>query len=165
MQQPESITRRFGAQWAAVVLLAVARLVAAPANAQPADGPGPGWRPAPAHLALFTPPRHRAAYDTFVSAEPLERAVAALVARVPALRAPGSWEPGRVAVADAFGPGGPYDRWQLLRLYGGRAPRVVRGAIVSGGRTVESWTLISPYPDPSLRRLDPGTLLVILRVP
>jgi hypothetical protein len=148
-----------------VLLLTIARLAAAQLNAQPADGPGPGWRRAPAYAALFMPPRHRAAYDSFVSDQPLDRALADLLARVPALRAPGSWEPRRVAVTDAFGAGGTYDRWQLLRLYGARAPLVARGAIVSEGRPVESWTLISPYPDTTLHRLDPGTLLMVLRVP
>jgi hypothetical protein len=148
-----------------LLLLAIARLAAAPVHGQPADGPGPGWRPAPAYVALFMPPRHRAAYDTFVSGEPLGRALANLLADVPALRAPGSWEPKRVAVTDAFGSGGTHNRWQLVRLYGARAPLVARGAIVRDGRPVESWTLISPYPDATLHRLDPGTLLVVLRIP
>ena len=163
--QPGSITRGFQALRAAAALLAVARLLVAPASAVQAEGPGPGWRPAPGHLALFTPPRHRAAYQAFMSSAPLDRALADLLASVPALRAPGSWEPARVAPADAFGPAGPYDRWQLVRLYGARAPQVSRGAVVRDGGSVETWTLISPFPDAALRRLDPGTLLLILRIP
>ena len=146
-------------------MLAVARLLVAPASARQADGPGPGWRPAPAHLALFTPPRHRAAYQAFVSGEPLDRALADLLARIPALRSPGSWEATRMSAADAFGSGGPYDRWQLARLYGARSPWVSRGAVLRDGRGIETWTLISPFPDTALRRLDPGTLLLVLRIP
>jgi hypothetical protein len=162
--QPKSITRRFGALRAAGALLAAA-LLGVPAAARQADGPGAGWRPAPAQLALFTPARHRAAYQAFTSREPLDRALADLLARVPAVRAPGSWEPDRVAAADAFGSGGRYDRWQLVRLYGARTPQVARGAVIRNGGSIESWTLISPYPDAGLRRLDPGTLLLVLRIP
>ena len=162
--QPESITRRFRGL-PVVALLAAARLFVAPAGAQPAAGPGAGWRAAPGHVALFTPPRYRAAYQAFVSSEPLDRALADVLSRVPALRAPGSWEPRRTAVTDAFGVGGPYDRWQLVRLYGARTPQVARGAVVKDDGTVEAWTLISPYPDAEIRRLEPGTLLLVLRLP
>jgi hypothetical protein len=30
---------------------------------------------------------------------------------------------------------------------------------------MESWTLIAPYPDLALRRLEPGTLIIVLRFP
>jgi hypothetical protein len=36
---------------------------------------------------------------------------------------------------------------------------------MENGRGVESWTAESPYPDPSLGRLDGGTLLIVMRVP
>ena len=149
--------------------MAVGRMLAAPADAQSAGPPGAGWRPAPVHLALFTPPRHRDAYAAYVSSEPLEDAIksalAGVLAAAPAMSAPGRWQPQRVAATEAFGTGGPYDRWQLVRLYGARGPRVARGAILRDGRTVESWTLVSPYPDATLRRLEPGTLLQVLRLP
>jgi hypothetical protein len=35
---------------------------------------------------------------------------------------------------------------------------------VDQGRT-ESWTLIAPYPDAALQRLEAGTLIIVLRVP
>jgi hypothetical protein len=50
-------------------------------------------------------------------------------------------------------------------VYGARRARVARGPRVVDGRVVESWTLISPYPDPGLQRLEPGTLLIVLKVP
>ena len=66
---------------------------------------------------------------------------------------------------DAFGLAGRYDRSALARVYGARQPHVARGARMENGRVVESWTLISPYPDTALRRLETGTLLVVLRLP
>ena len=81
------------------------------------------------------------------------------------VRAPGAWEPRPLLPLDAFGQAGRYDRSGLARLYGARQPRVARGARTENGRVVESWTLISPYPDAALRRLGAGTLLVVLRLP
>src|SRR5919198_5532073 len=57
---------------------------------------------------------------------------------------------------DAFGRAGRYDRAALARLYGGRRPRVAHGWRRRGD-VFESVTLISPYPDASLSRLNPGT--------
>jgi hypothetical protein len=81
------------------------------------------------------------------------------------VRAPGAWQARPLPPADAFGQTGRYDRWTLARLYGARQPRVARGARREGGRVTESWTLISPYPDTALGRLETGTLLVVLRLP
>jgi hypothetical protein len=53
----------------------------------------------------------------------------------------------------------------VARLYGAERARVSRGARTENGRAVESWTLISPYPDPTLQKLERGTLLVVLRLP
>jgi hypothetical protein len=81
------------------------------------------------------------------------------------LRPPGAWTPRAVLPVDAFGQAGNYDRWALARLYGARGPRVARGPKGVDGRVTESWTLVSPYPDATLQRLEPGTLLIVLRVP
>ena len=163
--QPESITRGFGALRTAATLLAVARLLSGPADAQSPEPPAAGWRASPAHVALFTPPRHGDAYQAFVSSEPFDQALAGLLAAAPAVRGPGLWEPQRVAATDAFGAGAPYNRWQLVRLYGARGPRVARGPVGGDGRPPEMWTLVSPYPDATLNRLEPGTLLLVLRIP
>ena len=64
-----------------------------------------------------------------------------------------------VEALDAFGRAGPYDRNALARLYGGRRAKVVRGWRRENGR-FESLTLISPYPDASLQRLEPGTMMI-----
>ena len=81
------------------------------------------------------------------------------------LRTPGAWDVRELAPADAFGNAGAYNRWQVARLYGAERARVSRGARTENGRAVESWTLISPYPDPTLKKLERGTLLVVLRLP
>ena len=81
------------------------------------------------------------------------------------LRLPGSWDARDLMPFDAFGQTGTYDRWKVARLYGARRARVARGPKAVDGRVVESWTLISPYPDPTLQRLESGTLLIILKVP
>jgi hypothetical protein len=60
---------------------------------------------------------------------------------------------------DAFGTESGYDRSRLARLYGGTRVRVVHGWKASPG-SFESVTLLSPYPDPSLTRLIPGTMAI-----
>lgn len=152
-----------------MAVLTVARLPGTVAGAQASGPSGPAWHPAPAHLALLTPSRHRDAYSAFASPEPLERALEDALASVPPgvapLRGPGRWVSRRIAGADAFGTGSAYDRWQLVRLYGARGPRVARGAIVRDDGPVEMWTFVSPYPDAALGRLEAGTLLLVLRLP
>jgi hypothetical protein len=37
--------------------------------------------------------------------------------------------------------------------------------VAGDGRTLEAWTLVSPYPDPSLMRLERGTLILVVRAP
>lgn len=69
------------------------------------------------------------------------------------------WKVEALQPLDAFGAAGSYDRPALSRLYGGRLPSVARGWIQQDGR-FESLTLISPYPDATLTRLMPGTLVI-----
>jgi hypothetical protein len=80
------------------------------------------------------------------------------------LRVPGAWTAQPQHVLDAFGRSGSYPRWALTRLYGARQPRVARGARTEGGRVVESWTLVSPYPSADFTRIEPGTLRIVLRI-
>jgi hypothetical protein len=68
-------------------------------------------------------------------------------------------EPERLEPLDAFGTAGSYSRSRLARLYGGRRVTVRRGWREDGGR-FESLTLLSPYPDPTLTRLRPGTMII-----
>jgi hypothetical protein len=123
------------------------------------------WREAPEYVALFAPRAYRGAYRAFVSPTTLD-AVLRAVARDPrALQAPGSWAPHPQLPFDAFGGGGTYDRWKIARLYGSRRAQVARGPHRGDGDSEESWTLVSPYPAAALDRLEPGTLLLVLRVP
>lgn len=105
----------------------------------------------PALTGLFTP-RHPdiGQYEVCTSPEPL----AALTYAGWTIDAAENVEP-----LDAFGTGGSYDRSALARLYGGTRARVARGWIQEGDR-FESVTLISPFPDATLTRLLPGTMVI-----
>jgi hypothetical protein len=62
---------------------------------------------------------------------------------------------------DVFGAGSAIlaDRGRLARLYGGQRARVLRGWRAGSGE-FESVTLVTPYPDASLTRLETGTLII-----
>lgn len=145
-------------------MAAVVALVAGTAlvHAAPTGGP---WRAAPAYLALFTAPAHRAAYQAFVTPRPLDAVLRALQGDPLLMHPPGAWQPTSVIASDAFGTGGPYDQARLARLYGATRVRIARGPRGPDGRATESWSLFSPYPDPSFTVLQPGTLLIVLRIP
>ena len=116
-----------------------------------------------AYLPLFTPRGAPAgAYRTFTTPRPLATVLAGL-AGDPTLPAhDGSFTSHPENAADAFGSSGGYNRWKLALLYGAQRVAVARGPRLADGRVVETWTLVSPYPDPRLERLNPGTLLIVL---
>ena len=167
--QTASIPRSFraAAALAAAAAACAAALQSVPSSAaQPrAAAPGPSWSASPAHGALFAPAAHRDAYRFFTTPRTLEDVLADIVLDPASMRAPGAWTPRWLLPSDAFGQSGPYDRWALARLFGARRAQVARGPRSLDGRVSESWTLISPYPDPSMARLEPGTLLAVLRLP
>ena len=107
----------------------------------------------PALTALFTPPRPGLGrYEVCTTTDSFE-AVAAGVGRP-------RYAPSElVDPLDAFGAAGPYDRSALARLYAGKRVRVARGWIDNAER-FESITLLSPYPDATLTRLLPGTMII-----
>ena len=109
----------------------------------------------PAFLALFTPPKPVVGhYEACPIEEPIDSVVKSDTAT----------HYGAVEDADwltAFGSAGSYDRAHVARLYGGTGVRLARGWRKEGSR-FESITLISPYPDPSLTRLERGTLVITL---
>lgn len=168
--QPESITRAIGTAATASLLL-TASLLANPVAAQNDDPVGAalrpirGWKEAPGYVSLFVPRGHDGAYRAFLLPPGLDDVLEALAAEPALVRTPGGWTAREELAVDAFGQAGVYDPWKLARLYGSRRARVARGPRQEGGRVVESWTLVSPYPDPSLSRLLPGTLLMVLRLP
>src|SRR5918994_1407337 len=98
--------------------------------------------------ALFTPLRpQRGRYQVCTTEQPLT-----------SVAEPG-WAVEVVAPLDAFGTAGPYNRAAVARLYGGRRAAVARGWVEHDGR-FEAITLISPYPDATLARLETGTLVI-----
>jgi hypothetical protein len=135
---------------------------AAGADGEPA---GYGFREAPRFLPLFAPRAHREDYRAFVSPQSLDRVLVELTNAPQLQHAPGSWTAVASAPTDAFGEAGTYDRFRLLRLYGATRTRVAHGPRVGpDGQVIEAWTLVSPYPSPDLSRLEPGTLLLVLRI-
>lgn len=102
----------------------------------------------PALAALFTPRVPRLGrYQACADPRPLTEA-APRDLRVEALEA-----------LDALGHAGAYDRPRVARLYGGSRARVARQWTRDQGG-FRATTFISPYPDPSLTRLEPGTLVI-----
>jgi hypothetical protein len=123
-------------------------LLAAAGPAAPPTGIAPSAGCDPRLTRLFTPPHPRVGhYEVCTTGEDL-----AAVARP-------DWTIDAISPLDAFGSGGPFNRAALSRLYGGRQARIARGWQEAGG-DFESFTLISPYPDPTLSRLEPGTLII-----
>jgi len=122
-------------------------------------------RPSPELKELFAPvgqPDHM--YEVYESRSPLERIASALRALDDDAR-PGSWNVQRLGAGDAFGAEGSYNRIRLALLVGGRRLDVARGAIRDTDGAVAAFTLISPYPDPELRELKPGTMTIVFHVP
>jgi len=120
-------------------------------------------RETPAYLDLFAPKANRDAYRAYVSPVDLETTLRQLLGDPAFLHPPGAWMPQPMIPYDAFGLSGSYNRWKVAGLYRSRRAEVVRGPRVEQGQT-ESWTLIAPFPDPALQRLEPGTLIIVLRV-
>ena len=150
---------------AVLVLGTMSATPAAGDGAEPITRPGQleGWTQAPQLAALFAPPSLREHYAAFVTPLGLD----AVLDRIVALGAPsppGAWLPESLGPADAFGRSGPYNRWQLARVYRAVSARVARGPYHTSGH-LEAWTLISPYPDAELSTLHRGTLLIVARVP
>ncbi|HEY7170731.1 MAG TPA: hypothetical protein VH417_07785 [Vicinamibacterales bacterium] len=124
-------------------------LAAAAAGGQ-AAAPPPVVRCDPALAALFAPPRPQLGrYEVCVTPAPLEQV------------ADPAWPREQAAPLDAFGSAGTYDRAAVARLYGAQRPTVARGWVRRDGE-LQSITLISPVPDATLTRLEPGTLIIRL---
>lgn len=129
-----------------------------------AEVPSPLGQPDEALTRLFTP---RSAppgqYLVYRSTRPIEAVAGELRALDPAPE-PGAWTPERPEAHDAFGQDGVYPRTRLARLFRGRRVTLIRGSLVREGRRV-AYTLISPYPHPSLDSVESGTMTVVFAVP
>jgi hypothetical protein len=152
--QPSSITRPLVGLLAALVVLACTDL-------RSAEDP---WREAPEYVGLLAPQQRRDAYRAYVSPLPLEATLKHLLADAAVLQPPGAWQPQAMIPYDAFGLSGSYNRWRVAGVYRSRRAQVARGPRLVQGQ-LESWTLIAPFPDVTLQRLEPGTLILVLRVP
>ena len=174
--QPRSITRATtGILSTLAVLVCTDLRPAAQTRAQLPDGPstslraGPstvlraGWREAPQYISLFVPQTKRAAYRAYVSPLGLEATLQQLTTDAGILRPPGAWTPQAMIPYDAFGLSGSYNRWKVAGLYRSRRAQVARGPRLDQG-ALESWTLIAPYPDEALQRLETGTLIIVVRM-
>ena len=131
------------------------------------DLPLPGVS-APELARLFTPQHVPAGtYQVTVVQEGIEAALGVLRQTLPpGFRLgtpPGAWQAQKLDPLDAFGRAGTYDRARMAQLYLGKKVSVARGPIELDGRAVGAVTLFSPYPDPTLTRLEPGTLLIGMR--
>lgn len=127
-------------------------------------GPESLGRPDPALARLFTPQAVPAGtYLVYRSPRKIEELTASLRAMDPS-PAPGAWQPTRPEAHGAFGEEGNFDRARLARLFNGKRVTVVRGSLVHGGRRV-AYTLVSPYPDPSLSAILDGTMVIEFRIP
>jgi hypothetical protein len=119
----------------------------------------------PRFVRLFTP---RGAvpgtYRTYTTDRDLDAVLAAIRHDPSTPPDNGSFEPQSVIASDAFGQSGGYNRWKVALLYGAKRARVARGPRLENGRVIEAWTFVSPYPDADLERLNPGTLLIVLRL-
>ena len=152
--QRRSITRRCIGTLAALVVLACTDLRSA----------GDPWREAPEYVKLLAPWAHREAYRVYVSPWGLDATLKHLLADSALRHPPGAWQPRAMIPYDAFGLSGSYNRWKVAGLYRSRRAYVARGPRLDHGQR-ESWTLIAPYPDVALQRLESGTLIIVLRIP
>ena len=147
----------------AVRLVAAAVLCVAFAPSRPAD-PFLGTR-SPALERLFTPPAvPRDLYEVYESPRSIEQLAAALRARDAAPHQ-GAWHVRQIGPGDAFGAEGSYDRARLAMLVGGRRISVARGSLRNADGTLTGFTLLSPYPDPTLSELRTGTMIIVFHVP
>ena len=147
-----------------VVFLVLATAVNLTGRQGSPDPEPPGaWRPAPEYVRLFAPVGERAGwYRAYVAPEGLDDVLRRLSRDARLLHPPGAWTPTALLPLDAFGLTGRYDRNKLTRVYGARRARVARGPFGIDGHPDQAWTLVSPYPDPDLAHLQPGTLLLTL---
>jgi hypothetical protein len=120
--------------------------------------------PDPALTRLFTPLSVPSGTYLVLRSSQTVEALAARLRALDAKPAKGAWEPSRPEANGAFGQEGAYDRARLARLFNGKRVTVVRGSLVQNGQRF-AYTLVSPYPDPTLSHIVDGTMVIEFRVP
>jgi hypothetical protein len=118
----------------------------------------------PAHALIFAPPARVALFSFATTDERLDRVAAYYRQRWPS-DDPRSWKVETSGPADAFDGAALFDRARLARLYGGKVMRIARGPIVENGHVTHTVLLVSPYPDPELKSLYQGTLIMTVEIP
>jgi hypothetical protein len=118
---------------------------------------------APSLARLFLPPAAPPnAYALYIS----DRSIWILAEQLGALDphpVEQAWHVQDTNAFDGFGAEGRYDRVRLARLFLGHRLRVARGSLTAAG-VLRAYTLLSPYPDRTLTRLMPGTMVIIVDV-
>lgn len=119
--------------------------------------------PRPELTRVFTPlSAPPGLYDVSTTSRPIAEIAGALKACDPR-PAPGAWVLTRPEAHEAFGQAGIYDRFRLAQLFGGHRLTVVRGSLArANGR--DAYTLISPYPDAALDRIESGTMVIVIHL-
>lgn len=131
-------------------------------GASPADVVRHPGRPDPVSVRVFTPPGlPPGAYAALIRDEPIDVVVEDYRRRESLQQA---WSVQPVWLLEAFDTAAPVNRYQLAQLAGATRTRLARGPIERDGRTLQMVTLISPYPDPELGAMHPGTLVLVLDV-
>jgi hypothetical protein len=165
--------RRLSRTWRAIAIAAALLVSTSVRTGDVAADEGqslePPGTPAPALARLFTPLQAPVGtYTVTVLTEgidaALERVKQVLAPDAQPGRPPGSWQVQQADPLEAFGTAGVYDRSKVARLYTGRRVSVVRGPVERGRKVVAAVTLISPYPDATLSRLEKGTLVIVFYV-
>jgi len=141
-------------------MLHIARLLIAATTAAAV----PLGTPNPSLTRLFTPLAvPPGTYAVSTSTEKIETLTARLKEQ-DSSPAPGAWVASRPEAGAAFGQEGLYDRARLARLFNGKRVTVVRGSLAQQGQRL-AYTLVSPYPDPTLSHIIEGTMVIEFRVP
>jgi hypothetical protein len=111
---------------------------------------------------LFTPSNVPAGtYRVFVSPDPVARVASFFRTSPGASSSEGAWRIQSLEPLQALGSAEPYDRSLVARLYTGKPVSVARGTVGRADHVTHSITLLSPHPDKTLSRLDPGTMIVV----
>ena len=100
-------------------------------------------------------------YVVSTSTETIETLTSRLRAQDPS-PAPGAWVPVPARSQRRIRQEGLYDRARLARLFNGKRVTVVRGSLLQQGQRL-AYTLVSPYPDPTLSPIVEGTMVIEFR--